>query len=269
MASDDQVEELLVVIVGDTGAGKTSLVTSLLTETLPETLPKLARTVRFPREDAMPVSLTIVDTDPDGDPAGLEALVSRAAVVLLVYDISQAPGGGAGGGPAVARLGNVWLPAIAQLAPGVPVVLAGNKLDLRWPDEVEIAAHQRFKDRFLAPLMDAWPAVAACVECSALAGRMVPEVFHFARKAALAGVYPEEPLRERLVPLFFFFFFFFFFATSSHPAVSTTSALQARMHRTTLIPIRPMGFSVFFFIIKYYLSHFQVILFRFGSREHD
>jgi hypothetical protein len=70
----------------------------------------------------------------------------------------------------------------------VPVVLVGNKLDLRQDQHQPLTLEDQ-----VAPLMSEFKEVETCVECSAKLGRHVSEVFYFAQKAVL---HPTAPLYD-------------------------------------------------------------------------
>jgi Ras family protein T1 len=97
-----------------------------------------------------------------------------------------------------------WLPLFRREGVNVPVILVGNKIDLRGGQvtnqglEDEIAPIMReFKVRLISPhlcqilLME--QEVETVVECSALMPLNVSEVFYFAQKAVL---HPTAPLYD-------------------------------------------------------------------------
>eukprot|EP01086_Lenisia_limosa_P018116 TRINITY_DN9721_c0_g1_i1.p1 TRINITY_DN9721_c0_g1~~TRINITY_DN9721_c0_g1_i1.p1 ORF type:complete len:563 (-),score=108.30 TRINITY_DN9721_c0_g1_i1:4-1590(-) len=69
--------------------------------------------------------------------------------------------------------------------PKAPVVIAGNKVDLRPSQSVKDLQKQ------MVPLMDQFKCVEICVECSALNFLNVSELFYFAQRSVL---YPSAPL---------------------------------------------------------------------------
>ncbi|VDD77202.1 unnamed protein product [Mesocestoides corti] len=80
-----------------------------------------------------------------------------------------------------------WLPLIRSCfddnEPRVPVVLVGNKLDLVPTSKMEQ----------VLPLMERFPEIETCIECSAKTLRNLSETFWFAQKAVL---YPTGPLYQ-------------------------------------------------------------------------
>ena len=110
----------------------------------------------------------------------LESELRRASVICLVYSIS-APS-------SFDRIPTYWLPYIRSLGVNRPIVLVGNKIDLRSGDVTNAALEEE-----LAPVMAEFKEVETCVECSAKIPLNVSEVFYFAQKAVL---YPTAPLYD-------------------------------------------------------------------------
>ncbi|KAK0565116.1 ERMES complex Ca(2+)-binding regulatory GTPase gem1 [Tilletia horrida] len=81
--------------------------------------------------------------------------------------------------------------------PTVPVILVGNKIDLRSSDPA-LVAHpseltQSALEQELAPVMAEFREVETCVEASAFLHMNISEIFYFAQKAVL---YPTAPLYD-------------------------------------------------------------------------
>lgn len=110
----------------------------------------------------------------------LESELRRASVICIVYAIS-APS-------SFDRIPTFWLPYIRSLGINRPVILVGNKIDLRSGNVTNAALEEE-----LAPVMAEFKEVETCVECSAKISLNVSEVFYFAQKAVL---YPTAPLYD-------------------------------------------------------------------------
>jgi Ras family protein T1 len=115
-----------IAVVGDAGTGKTSLISSAVTETFSDAPPPTLPPARFPAEllnspDDLG-ELLVVDTSsrPEGA-AATEAAVRAAAAVVLCIDASRPS--------TLERLRSHWLPEVARLNPGAPVVVAVCKDD--------------------------------------------------------------------------------------------------------------------------------------------
>lgn len=174
--------DLRIVLVGDAAVGKSTLISSLVKDTyVPHVAPVLPP-VSLPLE-ASPegVNTTISDTpsSPERRPQ-LEAELRHAHVICLVYAVDTPS--------SFERLGTFWLPYLRSIGVNVPVVLVGNKIDVRAADAPEDAL-----EHDLAPLMADFKEVESCVECSAKLHINVSEIFYFAHKAVL---YPTAPLYD-------------------------------------------------------------------------
>ena len=77
--------------------------------------------------------------------------IRRADVLCLVYAVLQPQ--------LYDRLAGYWLPLLRLHAPGVPVVLVGNKIDQRVGDDF---ASQDALDRFIVPLMGDYKVEESC-----------------------------------------------------------------------------------------------------------
>jgi len=76
-----------------------------------------------------------------------------------------------------------------------PVILVGNKLDLRGGNDVSNEAFQSE----LAPLMREFKEVETCIECSALASVNISETFYLAQNAVLHPTAPLYDSREHIM----------------------------------------------------------------------
>ncbi|GAA5932845.1 hypothetical protein JCM3775_002254 [Rhodotorula graminis] len=178
------MRDVRVVLVGDEGAGKSSIISALIKEAFVRLAP---RTV-LP-EVTIPPSVTpghdvttvIVDTSPrPEDRNHLVNEIRKAHVVGIVYAVDNPN--------SFDRVPTYWLPTIRSLGVNVPVVLIGNKIDLR---EGQVT-NQALEDE-IVPIMQEYKEVETCVECSALLPLNVSEVFFFAQNAVL---HPTAPLYD-------------------------------------------------------------------------
>ncbi|KAI9244890.1 EF hand associated-domain-containing protein [Sporodiniella umbellata] len=106
-----------------------------------------------------------------------EVEIRKAHVICIIYAIDDSN--------TFNRLSLYWLPYIRSLGVNVPVVLVGNKIDLRGND----VANQGLEDE----------EVETCVECSAKQLLNVSEVFYFAQKAVLHPTAPLYDSREHIL----------------------------------------------------------------------
>jgi len=126
-----------------------------------------------------------VDTLPfDSDEAGknrtqTEKEVQSADAVLVIYDASRIQ--------TFDRIGSFWLPWLQDTlqTKHVPIVLVGNKVDLTSDD----VAEDRLQ-KHVMPIMNRFPEIETCVECSAKTLVNLSDTFRFAQMAVLHPIKP-------------------------------------------------------------------------------
>ncbi|KAF8827534.1 hypothetical protein HHX47_DHR4000397 [Lentinula edodes] len=123
--------------------------------------------------------LLVGDAGPQ-DRAHLESEIRKAHVICVVYSIDNPN--------SFDRIPAYWLPHFRQLGVNVPVILVGNKIDLRGGE----VTNEALEDEII-PIMNEFKEVETCVECSAKMPLNVSEVFYFAQKAVL---HPTAPLYD-------------------------------------------------------------------------
>ncbi|GLT52741.1 hypothetical protein SLA2020_260630 [Shorea laevis] len=178
-----------VVVVGDRGTGKSSLISAVASESFPEHVSPVLPPTRLPADfypDRIPV--TIVDTSSSVESRGkLVEELKRADAVVLTYACDDSL--------TLTRLNTFWLPEFRRLEVKAPVIVVGCKLDLR--DERQPMS----LEQVMGPIMQQYREIETCIECSAATLIQVPDVFYYAQKAIL---HPTAPLfdqeRQRLKP---------------------------------------------------------------------
>ncbi|XP_064995992.1 mitochondrial Rho GTPase 1-like isoform X2 [Musa acuminata AAA Group] len=170
-----------VVVMGEAGTGKSSLIVAVATESFPENVPHVIPPTRLPADyypDRVP--LTIIDTSsrPENK-AKLIAECKSADAIVLTYACDRPS--------TLDRLSTYWLPELRRLEAKVPVIVVGCKLDLR--DEQQVSLEQ-----VMSPIMQQYREIETCIECSALRQIQVQEVFYYAQKAVL---HPTAPLFDQ------------------------------------------------------------------------
>lgn len=121
-----QKRTVRILLVGDSGVGKTSLILSLVSEEFPENVPPKAEEITIPA-DVTPeqVPTNIVDySGIEQSEVELNEQIKRASVVCIVYAVDN--------DDSIDRITSHWMPLIRQNHPDIPcpVVLVGNKIDL-------------------------------------------------------------------------------------------------------------------------------------------
>ncbi|KAM0900277.1 hypothetical protein ACQ4PT_020744 [Festuca glaucescens] len=153
-----------VVVIGDPGTGKSSLVVAVTTEQFPENVPKVMPHTRLPADyfpDRVPI--TIIDTSSRSSPlppppssqdsTHLIAECQAADAVVLTYACDRLS--------TLERLSTYWLPELRRIQLKAPVIVVGCKLDLR--DD-----QQNSLEQTMAPIMQSFREIETCIECSAL-----------------------------------------------------------------------------------------------------
>ncbi|KAI3668179.1 hypothetical protein L6452_43256 [Arctium lappa] len=171
-----------VVVVGDRGSGKSSLIAAAASENFPESVSPVLPPTRLPADyypDGVPV--TIIDTASSLEgKAKLEEELKRADAVVITYACDKPE--------TLNRLQTFWIPEVRRLKVKVPVIVVGCKLDLR--DE----HYPMSLEQVMAPIMQQFREIETCIECSAANLVQVPEVFYYAQKAVL---HPTAPLFDQ------------------------------------------------------------------------
>eukprot|EP00737_Agarophyton_chilense_P002909 gb/GEZJ01003351.1/.p1 GENE.gb/GEZJ01003351.1/~~gb/GEZJ01003351.1/.p1 ORF type:complete len:355 (-),score=74.14 gb/GEZJ01003351.1/:1062-2126(-) len=166
-----------IVVVGDENVGKTSIIEVLITEKFQPNVQPVLPVVIVPKNVTPErVNVSIVDTP--GDPLQVEKVdenLKSADVIVLVYDVNNEL--------STRRVSSHWLPKFRASRLNVPVILVGNKIDLRGGIADPTAAAKM--EEFIKPIMDDFREVDVCIECSAKTVSNISEVFYFAQKAVL------------------------------------------------------------------------------------
>ncbi|CAO1623514.1 unnamed protein product [Parajaminaea phylloscopi] len=176
------MRDVKVTLAGDAGVGKSSLVTALVRDSFSPRVQHVVPEILLPvYASESGASTRIVDTSLALDKrAHLDASLRSASVIVLVYSISS--------DTSFDRIPTYWLPYLRSLGiKDVPVILVGNKIDLRQDDNEESLEDE------LAPVMAEFKEVESCIETSVKEGVNVSEVFYYAQKAVL---YPTSPLYD-------------------------------------------------------------------------
>ncbi|ETW81671.1 hypothetical protein HETIRDRAFT_36706 [Heterobasidion irregulare TC 32-1] len=174
--------DVRILLVGDEGVGKSTIVTSLIKESFVAQVQHIVPEVTIPPE-VTPENVTTYIVDSGVGPQDkqhLETEIRKAHVICVVYSIDNPN--------SFDRIPTYWLPYFRQLGVNIPVILVGNKIDLRGGEVTNEALEAE-----IIPIMNEFKEVETCVECSAKMPLNVSEVFYFAQKAVL---HPTAPLYD-------------------------------------------------------------------------
>ncbi|KAJ0027754.1 hypothetical protein Pint_36210 [Pistacia integerrima] len=179
-----------VVVVGDPGTGKSSLISAIAFGSVLEKVPPVHTPARL---------LSRLENKGENNEklnnADAEEL-KKADAVVLTYACDQPM--------SLSRLTSFWLPQLRSLEVcmfctfvKVPIIVAGCKLDLQGEP-----CAMNFKE-MMEPIMGRFGEIDACLQCSAIAMIQVHNVFYHAQKAVLHPVYPlVDHDSQRLKPRF-------------------------------------------------------------------
>jgi len=182
------MREIRILILGDEGVGKTSIISTIMSETYPKNPPKKIPPVWIPPDmfvQYKDISTVLLDSSEDVSDEDIE----KANVILLVYDVNIQE--------TKQRLDTYWLPKILEINEDIPVILVGNKVDMR-PSHFEIDL-----ESIITPLIMKFKQVEMGIECSAKAYIKLIDVVFWAQRAVLFPIAPlQDPITKELKPDF-------------------------------------------------------------------
>ncbi|PVU91139.1 hypothetical protein BB559_004268 [Furculomyces boomerangus] len=161
--------EMRILLVGEDGSGKSSLITTFIKEEFLLNVQKIVPEVTIPPE-VTPENVTthIIDTSASADYRDrLEAELTKANVICMVYSV----------------IDRESFNRIHQ----VPIILVGNKIDRRQTLPLESVV----QPTEVLHLMNDYREIETCLESSSKELINVTELFYFAQKAVL---HPTRPL---------------------------------------------------------------------------
>ncbi|XP_023947993.2 mitochondrial Rho GTPase isoform X2 [Bicyclus anynana] len=178
-----------IILLGEPGVGKTSLILSLVTEEFAENVPPKAEEITIPA-DVTPEQVPTNIIDVCLAEQTLEQVaeeVEKAHVICLVFSVDRQE--------TLNKIASYWLPFVRDNCPEdyrKPVILVGNKIDL-----IDYSIIDNIWD-----IAEEYPEVDTCIACSAKTLTKVSEMFYNAQKAVLHPIHPiysieEQELTER------------------------------------------------------------------------
>jgi len=182
-----------LVVVGDGGCGKTSLLLTFAKNEFPvDYIPTVFENyVALMEVDDRRVELALWDTAGQEDYDRLRPLsYTRAEVVLICFSLDSPS--------SLMNVTEKWAPEVRLYIPTIPIILVGNKKDLRHKQQEQDGTRRErnvTKDdgRVVAEKIGA----AAYMECSALRREGITEVFQMAAREALK--YSEQRKKRKVL----------------------------------------------------------------------
>lgn len=177
-------KDVRILVIGDPGVGKTSLILSLVSEEFPEEVPSKSEEITIPA-DVTPerVPTHIVDySSQEQDEETLQEEICKANVLCVVYSVVDED--------SIERITTFWLPYIRNCLGEDhrrPVILVGSKTDMLDFSTMET----------MMPIMNDFAEVETCVECSAKTLKNITEMFYYAQKAVLHPTAPVYNAEEK------------------------------------------------------------------------
>ncbi|XP_040568214.1 uncharacterized protein [Lepeophtheirus salmonis] len=126
MNSRNSVKRYKLVVVGDGACGKTSLLTVFKTGIFPksEYVPTVFESdIAYMNVDNVDIELSLWDTAGQEFYDRLRILTYPADVIIICFAIDRPE--------TLANVRKRWIPEVRQHCKGVPILLVGNKIDLR------------------------------------------------------------------------------------------------------------------------------------------
>jgi len=124
----DNNNEIRVLFLGDESVGKTSIITTIVTDTFPKEVPKVFQSAVTISPDlyVLPNRNNTVLIDSSSSREAEEQTdsdIEKCDVIVLVYDVNNFS--------IIKRLRTYWVPRILKINDKVPIIMCGNKIDLR------------------------------------------------------------------------------------------------------------------------------------------
>ncbi|VEU23514.1 DEKNAAC104673 [Brettanomyces naardenensis] len=184
------MDSIRVVVCGDEGVGKSSLIASLVKEkfvpNIQHVIPELVVPRDFSNSSHSPNFTILIDTTPS-DMFSLQYEVRKADVIWLVYSDHYT----------YERISLYWIPTFRSMGVNLPIVLCNNQIDLDKTVEPETVLTEEF-----IPLLREFKEIEACIRCSAKENYNVNQAFYTCQRAVTHPITPLYDYKEsNLKPL--------------------------------------------------------------------
>uniref|UniRef100_A0AC35U6Z5 Mitochondrial Rho GTPase n=1 Tax=Rhabditophanes sp. KR3021 TaxID=114890 RepID=A0AC35U6Z5_9BILA len=172
--------DVRILLIGDRGVGKTSLINSLIEDRFIENVPRRLKGIIL-HPDSTPENILTVISDYNEEEQTKEQLVNeikKASVIVIVYQIHDEK--------AIEKVRSHWMPLVQEALGGTmhgrPVIIVGNKSDDHDSNsDLDKVLH----------LMNEFSEIETCVESSAKTMKNISDIFYYAQRAV---IYPSLPI---------------------------------------------------------------------------
>ncbi|ODQ82523.1 hypothetical protein BABINDRAFT_30522 [Babjeviella inositovora NRRL Y-12698] len=185
-------ETIRVVVCGDEGVGKSSLITSLVKETFVSNIEHVIPPINIPvstfellTSTPAPSSILLIDTSVS-DTAALQQELRNAHVIWLVYADHYT----------YERITLYWLLMFRDIGVNLPVVLCANKCDEDQDAPLPNVTStdnsnsvENLGEAFI-PILKKYKEIEACIRCSAKESYNVNEAFYLCQRAITHPILP-------------------------------------------------------------------------------
>lgn len=195
------IDRIKILIVGDEGVGKSSLISSYISQHFSQEVPQVMTDAIIPSEmTANDVCVTLMDSSSRiNDRDVLHSKIIAADSIIVTYDITRLE--------TFDNMTSFWLPLITSLSTQQaqvnqnkkmnnvvkPVIVVGTKTDLL-EDEPDIS--------LLNHLLLDFPCVMSCWSCSAVNIQNLDQIFYLAESLVIYPLYPIfDVIEEEFTPL--------------------------------------------------------------------
>ncbi|CCH58235.1 hypothetical protein TBLA_0A04400 [Henningerozyma blattae CBS 6284] len=177
-------ETIKVVVCGDHGVGKSSLIISLVKGRFIPNVQKVLPQVTIPKDFSSnpysPKNTILVDTD-NNNPEQLQRELKSADVLWLVYSDYES----------YERLSMYWITTFRSLGLNLPVVLCKNKCD--YLENESMPLNRKIEDDEFLPIMANFKEIETCIQASAKMQAGINQTFYLCQRAV---AHPIAPLLD-------------------------------------------------------------------------
>lgn len=170
-----------VVVCGDEGVGKSSLITALVKERFVPNIQHVIPPINIPRDfsdSRSSLNSTILVDTSASNLSSLQYEVRQADVIWLVYSDHYT----------YERISLYWIPMFRSMGVNLPIIVCNSKLDLQTSSDISVALNEEFM-----PLLKDFKEVEACIRCSAKENYNINHAFYLCQRAV---THPLSPLYD-------------------------------------------------------------------------